>query len=82
MGKHSNVTNEQFVHAWQAGASFNDVANTLAAHGMEPTAVRSRASYLRKVGVPLQKFRRQANDYSGLIDLANRLGGQQIAAKK
>ena len=45
---------EKFVKIWQAASTVGEVADQLA---IEPMYASSRASYLRKKGVPLKTFR-------------------------
>lgn len=56
------VTAEEFVKTWQAAKSLDEVAEKLES---ENASVSTRASYYRKKGVPLKKFRE-----GGQLDVA------------
>ena len=65
-----------FISAWQESESYEDVVEQL---GFEDTPqersfIGGKASYARKKGVPLKKFKRKRRgskiDWNGLADLA------------
>lgn len=65
--------NEEFVKAWQAAESPAAAAKVL---GVSPANASIQASYLRRQGVPLQKFHapgRARADWSALAALAKKL---------
>lgn len=61
---------ETFVRAWQRAADVDDVLRRLP--GMQRRSAQSRATHLRKRGVPLQCFKGgpRPKIYAGLADLA------------
>ncbi len=72
-------TPEEFVGAWQAAESTEEVANAL---GMDANAVRQRAWNYRNKGVRLKRFAHPQNSVdvgliNGLISVHERLNSEE-----
>lgn len=62
---------EKFIRAWQGSANVPEVAKKM---DLDVITARSIANYLRSKGVPLQKFKKQAQtDWAALTKLALKL---------
>lgn len=66
---------EEFVRAWQESATCAEVAVRL---GINESHARTRASLLRKKGVPLKQHSAGSKpDYAKLAELARRLAAKE-----
>lgn len=68
----SRITAERFIRTWQTGESLSDVAHKL---GIAESYAVTRASGLRKKGIPLKKFTVNVNhlDIEALAQMAREL---------
>jgi hypothetical protein len=72
MGRHSKISAEDFVTAWQTSHSLEEVAEKT---GLLKGTASARAAYYRKRGVGLKLYRRGGPpiDIKALASLANQL---------
>lgn len=70
-----NISNEDFIKAWQSSAQFDDVVKTL---GVTARYASSRAFNLRKRKVELKHFRRRESFDAKAIKVLNELAKKSL----